>query len=312
MTGETDLPLSKLKRIIQIVVVGQVVLFIGLVADVTTILTSGWFKTVLSADVIWWSSYILNLVLTCLVIYIFRRASKQEGSFRAMVKGEQGRLERLKAYDVSLWKRFTRTFRSIALKDLPTPSTRDALEPLLDELAKRLPDNGAHYKLAIARPNPDGTFKILAERGMDPATVFTIEQMANWKEKRSFFANVLDLDRDDETQYALYYTGETNYLDIQKAAGTGNRPSSSGSHFIVAIKQSTYYHNLPKHVLALVSVGIPKGREIKEDEQEVFYQNLYPIIKGIEAILLGYLLTEGLAMPRSADERTVKGDSVHQ
>ena len=186
---------------------------------------------------------------------------------------------------MSLWKRFVRTWRALTLDELPNPSARDALEPLLDELAKRLPGNGAHYKFAIAMPSPDGSFKILAERGMDPTSVFTIEREANWKEKRSFFANALDLlDR----PFAVYSTGTANYLDIQKPQGSGSRPTSSGSHFIVAIKHTLYYHQMPRNTLALVSIGIPKGQDVPEAGQEALYNSIYPVLKGIEGMLLGY------------------------
>jgi len=268
MMGWDDLSISRVRTIIKIVVVGQLVLLIGLAADLTTIVTSAWFRKLRSWDIFKWSSYILNIVLTVVLIYVFYKILMQQGAFRDVLTIEHEKLSRLQTHDTRLWKRFIRTWRSLALEDVPNPSKRDALEPLLDELAQRLPNNGVHYKLAIAVPREDGTFKILAERGMDPSSVHTIEQKANWKEKRSFFANALEL---TDPRYAIYETGSTNYLDIQRPEGDGRRQTAAGSHFIVAIKNANHYSRLPKQTLALVSVGVPKGQEIDQNDAEAFY-----------------------------------------
>jgi hypothetical protein len=289
MSDPDQLSLSKLKTIVRIAVIGQVLMLIGLTADMTTIVTSAWFVRLRSFGLFRLSSYALNLALTGVVIYIFKTASAHESALQTMIRNEEAKLSNLIVHDMSLWKRFIRTWRSLALEELPNPSKRDALEPLLDELTKRLPDNGADYKLAIAKPEANGTFKILADRGMDPSTVFTIQQKANWKEKRSLFSNVLE---SGDAKYATFPSGSTNYLDIQDKVGVGQRPTSSASHFIVPIRHDIYYHKLPKQTLALVSIGIPKGREIQGDQEQALFQAIYPIIKGIEGVLLGCALVE--------------------
>lgn len=277
-------------RLLKAVVVGQVLLVIGLIADLTSIFSSTWFTRLFNFNSVRWLSLILNFILTGVLIRLHRDALRTGASLRSDIENLADQNEQARRRGIGLWKRFIRTFRAIALQGVPKPAQRDALEPLLDELAKRLPGNGAHYKLAIARPTPDGSFRIIAERGMDPSSVFNIERMANWKEKRSFFANAFDLP--EASKFAVYRTADTNYLDIQSPHGSGARPTSAGSHFIAAIKQPAYEDLAPRATLALVSVGIPKGAEIPHAELEGFYHEIYPVLKGIEGILLGYLISE--------------------
>lgn len=190
----------------------------------------------------------------------------------------------------SLWRRTIRTLRSIMLPDLPTPQKRDALDPILDELAKRLPNYGKNYKMAIAQPSANGKFKIIAARGMDPGSITKIEQRSDWKENKSFFSNALSLD--DNKNFARYKTGGTNYVNIQNPKADRTSASTSSSHFLIAIKSTNYYNIFPGNTLAILSIGIPLEFDFDESQENSFYMNIYPVTKSIEGILLSYQIVE--------------------
>jgi hypothetical protein len=261
----------------------QFLIILGLVSDLGSVITSAWFKTLVSSGGLTILSCILNGVLIYFVIRNHVRNKKKKEYFNALLKNEQQALVILKTNDTSLWKRFVRTHRSIMLDHLPIPSIRDAIEPLLDELSKRLPNNGMNYKVAVAKPEEDGKFKILAERGMDPSSVYIMEQKANWKSRESFFASALFLD--EEKKYTKIPSGNHNYVNIQRPAGTGG----SVAHFLVAIKSANYYNQFPENTISVVSIGIPSGQDFSDEEASHFYSEVYPILKGLESVLLGYL-----------------------
>ena len=119
---------------------------------------------------------------------------------------------------------------------------------------------------------------------MDPSSVHVIEQKANWKLRKSLFSDGLELS--DEKRYCLFASGEKNYENIQRPHGTG----TSVSHFIIAIKCHNYPSDrFPSNVLAIVSIGIPPEQNINKNQEGDFYDIIYPVIKGIEAVLLNQL-----------------------
>jgi hypothetical protein len=283
MGAQEATQMSRTKKVLLWLFTVGVVGTFAVLANFVTIVDSDWYKNLRLSSLSGWLVYGVIGVLSAGVIGL------GAGLFLSTRRSSQiaTRSSQIMEHERLLWKRFVRTFRSLALDHIVTPSTRDALGPLLNELARRLPDNGVHHKLAVARPNGSGTFSILAERGMDPTSVATIERLANWKEKRSFFSMALDL---TDRPYETYRSGSTHYLDIQKPEGAGERPTTSGYHFIVPLKQDPHYEQLPAQTLALISIGIPKGQEFDSAAQEHLYQEIYPAVKSIEAVLLGFLL----------------------
>lgn len=268
--------LKKIKIFIIITGVTFASSIIGLITDLTAIFTSNWFDKVVSSNIVLSLPYITSFALLCLVIYEFK-----------VLKKKTNEINRYYILRNKHWERMIRIFRSILLDNLNTPTIKDTLDPLLDELSKRLPEHGVDFKMSIAIPLNDGSFSIIASRGMDPASIQIIEQRSNWKERKSFFSNGLSLDEDQP--FAKYASGTGNYENIQRPTGVGN----SKSHFVIAIKNSGYKKELfPEHTLAVLSIGIPIKHSLKDNENEAFYNNIYPIIKTIEAILLLNLLTE--------------------
>jgi hypothetical protein len=248
--------------------------FISFIADISEIISSSWFTTLTSSSAMRWAPYILNIVLSTVLIIMYRTLKSEHEQINKSLEFE------CRVHN-SLWTRYVRTLRAIILDFIPTPNVRDTLEPLLDELAKKLPSNGVEYKIAVARPIPNGKFKILAERGMDPASVHSIEQKADWKARTSLFSSALMLTSDKP--YDKYVSGEQNYTNIQRPTGVG----SSASHFLVVINDPLYPDSdFPHNALGVLSIGIPKAHDFDEDDADLFYHRLFPIIKSIESILL--------------------------
>lgn len=200
------------------------------------------------------------------------------------------RLNNQRLLNDTLWKKIIRTLRAIFLKTVSkNTNIQNTLEPLIDELCKRLPDNGTNFKIAIAQPLSNGTFSILHQRGMDAISVTSIQEKANWLSGDSFFAQALSLDEDKP--YYTYLSNSDKYVKIQNKASI----SSSKSHFIVAIKHSNYPDSIfPKNGLGLLSIGIPQKHYFEhEDPSEIcLFQDIFPIIKGIESILLTHRVIE--------------------
>lgn len=251
---------------------------IGLIADFSSISESSWFSQVLSSKIMIRFSYFLSIILLFLAIYIYQVLKKK---LEVVEKEYNQEIEKEHSLNNRHWERMIRTFRAILLNDLPTPSIKDSLDPILDELAKRLPENGINFKMSVAKPLTNGGFKILAARGMDPASIHLIESRSNWIEKKSFFSNGIFLDEDKP--YAKYISGSSNYENIQRPTGIGN----AKSHFVIAIKNNNYKKdNYPENTLAVLSIGIPSEHSFSDDENQAFYNKIYPIVKTIEANLL--------------------------
>jgi len=272
--------ISRFKLLLGSLVFIVIIGFISLISDLTQILESDWFKGLMSLNIVKGLPYFLNFLLAIFVIYLYIQLKEEYVKLSNALKSEC-------KLSISLWRRYVRTLRSITLKTIATPNTRDALEPLLDELAKKLPENAVDFKIALAKPYADGSFKILAERGMDPASVYSIEQKSNWKEKKSFFSNGVYLN--EESPYGKYESGELNYSNIQRKTGVG----TSSSHFVIAIKDPVYPGpTFPENVLGVVSIGIPKKHDFSKDENELFYDKIFSSIKSIESMLLNQIIIE--------------------
>jgi len=273
----------KLRTVITVALIGQIFIIFGVIANITQVFESKWFNKVLSSNFFQWVSYALNILLSGFLVYIYIRTKKYGDACYREVTAIRSQLSTQMDQEKSLWRRLVRTVRSLALSHIPNPTQRDSLEPMLDELMKRLPNNGVDFKIAVAKPMLDGKFKILANRGMDPPSVYSIEQKADWKLNKSLFSDGLDLD--DEKRYCIYNAGEKNYQNIQRTVGTG----SSVLHFIVAIKCDFYpLQQFPKKCLGVLSIGIPKNVDYTKDKEEELFLTVYPIVKGIETILLNY------------------------
>lgn len=265
---------TRVDYLIRVLLGGVALSFISFIADISEIVSSPWFTALTSSSAMKWLPYILNIVLSTVLIIMYRKLKSEQEQIYSALKIE------CRMHN-NLWNRYVRTLRAIILDFIPTPNVRDTLEPLLDELAKKLPSNGVEFKIAVAKPISNGKFKILAERGMDPASVHSIEQKADWKERRSFFSKALLLS--SEEPYDKFATGEENYTNIQRPTGVG----SSVSHFLVVINDQMYPDSdFPHNALGVLSIGIPKSHDFSEDEKKLFYEKLFPSIKSIESILL--------------------------
>lgn len=275
-------PVSTLwKWVIGSVAVSVILTFVGLIADVTQIVTSSWFEGLMTSNAIRWAPYIANVILLAFVIHIYRKSKSEQAKMNSS-------LEFAYRVNQSLWIKYVRTLRSIMLEDITKPSVRDTLEPLLNELAKRLPENGVEFKIAIAKPFLDGRFKILAERGMDPTSVHSIEAKSNWKEQKSLFANGLYLS--GEKPYSKYKAGGNHYENIQRPQGTG----SSVSHFIIVLSDPVYPEaEFPRNALCVLSIGIPQSHDFNDTEEALFYGRIFPVIKSIESMLLSRKRLDG-------------------
>ena len=271
--------------VLRLLLGGVVLTFLSFVSDVSSIVSSGWFKALLSSSTLRWAPHILNLLLAIFVIYLYRKSQSDYKAVDAALVSTRDLLNSEGRLNNRLWKRYVRTLRSIVLESISTPGVRESLEPILDELAKKLPDSGVDFKVGLVKPCKDGRFKFLAERGMDPASVHSMEKKSNWKQSQSFFANGLYLS--DERPYRKYASGTQNYSNIQRDQGIG----SSVSHFVVAIKDPVYSEStFPENTVAVLSIGIPKRHDFDSDEDEnLFYERIYPFVKGIESILLNQM-----------------------
>lgn len=258
------------ENFLKLLVGGAALSLLGLVADLATISSSGWIQTIVSSKGAKYFPYILIVVMAVTLLYMYRQLVRRAAE-----------VEDTRALSTSLMKRTVRILRAIFVDDLPTPLIRDALDPLLDELAKRLPDSGTGFKISIAAPNIDGTFEILASRGTDPASVHLLESRSNWKLQRSFFSDSLLLDEDKP--YFVFTAGGVNYVNIQRPTGIG----TSKQHFAVVIKNHRYNAGqYPHNSLAVVSIGIPPKFRLSDAEASALYKKIYPAILAMEAVLL--------------------------
>ncbi|MGB7924868.1 MAG: hypothetical protein WCF57_16630 [Pyrinomonadaceae bacterium] len=269
---------NKLSPLLGLLLGGVGLSFLGFIADISEIITSPWFERLISSK---WIPYVLNILLSIFVIYLYRKLKAAYTKVDSSLASSKELLKSEVRLNCNLWKRYVRTLRSIVLEGIASPTIRDSLEPLLDELAKKLPNNGVDYKIGLVKPYTDGSFKFLAERGMDPASVHSMEQKSNWKERKSFFANGIYLP--DDRPFRKYKSGEPTYSNIQRDQGIG----TSISHFVVAIKAPVYPElTFPQNTIAVLSIGISKEYDFPEDQEPVFYDKIFPIVKSIEAMLL--------------------------
>src|ERR1044072_2226231 len=271
--------------VLRLLLGGVVLTFLSFVSDVSSIVSSGWFKALLSSSTLGWAPHVLNLLLAIFVIYLYRKSQTDYSAVNAALASTTDLLNSEGGLNNRLWKRYVRILRSITLDSISTPGVRESLDPILDELAKKLPDSGVDFKVGLVKPCRDGRLKFLAERGMDPASVHSMERKSNWKQRQSFFANGLYLS--DERPYRKYASRTQNYSNIQRDKGI----VSSVSHFVVAINDPVYPGStFPENTLAVLSIGIPKRHGFDSDQDEnLFYERIYPFVKGIESILLNQM-----------------------
>ena len=152
--------LKKIRLYIIITTIGFTSSIIGLITDLSTFFSSAWYQKIVSSKIMMLIPYLISFLLLCLVIYEFnvlKRKTKEIGNYFNLRNKH--------------WERMVRTLRAIILVNLKTPSIKDALDPILDELSKRLPEYGLNFKMSIAVPYENGSFKIIASRGMDPASI---------------------------------------------------------------------------------------------------------------------------------------------
>lgn len=278
-----------MKTAVGVTIIGQAIVFLGIIADITQLAGKGWLKEVVTSAGLRWASLGLCLILTGCLVLMMSRVRKQEGSLQIARAALSDDEKSLSNNEKSLSDRFIRTLRPISLGVTSLPPLRDGLEPMLNELARRLPEHGGRYKFAIVRPLATGRFEVLAERGMDVTSVKVIEEQANWKERKSFFSATLN--DGGESPYRVFETGKGEYIDLHLALARGERPSSSVQHFIAPLRDPVTYKNFPNRTVALVSVGIPSGAELSTDDDCLaLYSSIYCVLEHIEALLLVYLI----------------------
>lgn len=261
---------KKLNFFLNLLVVTIALTLIGFIADLTTIFSNELINKILKSEILKYIPYFLLLASTVLIHNLNQRLKNCEKNTNYNIN-----------INNRLWNRAVRTLRANILDSLPTPAIKESLDPLMDELLKRLPENGLNFKISIAQPQLDGTFKILSSRGTDPASVHLLESKSNWKERKSFFSSSLLLE--EEKPYNKYISGNTNYVNIQRATGIG----TAKQHFTVVIKNNSYNDKtFPHNSLAVISIGIPPELSITDEEDQKFYNKIYPSIKSIEAIFL--------------------------
>lgn len=271
-------------RVVKLLLASQAIVVVGLLADVTQLAGTGAFESVVSGRALRWVFVALSVALVLLLVRAVVRAGQEAAALRDQIVRVQKNLERERKCELSLTRRFGRIMQAILLDDIRAPSERDILEPLLNELSRRLVDGGISYKLGVVRPNEDGTFSMLAERGMDPTSIDALERRANWKGRESFFADVVN--SDDDSQYFVFQSGTGNYLDLQKEKGRGERPTSSRFHFIVPLRDPLVYTDFPRGCIGLVSVGVPREASFLPAQQRELYDLISPVVRCIEVALL--------------------------
>jgi hypothetical protein len=168
--------------VLRLLLGGVVLTFLSFVSDVSSIVSSGWFKALLSSSTLRWAPHILNLLLAIFVIYLYRKSQSDYKAVDAALVSTRDLLNSEGRLNNRLWKRYVRTLRSIVLESISTPGVRESLEPILDELAKKLPDSGVDFKVGLVKPFKNCRLKFLSERGMDTATENSKEKKSKWKQ----------------------------------------------------------------------------------------------------------------------------------
>lgn len=254
---------------------------LGILADTTSIITNQSVKKALSA-VYPYMIVLATLTFALLAVVYWWRARRLAGELVAAA----ARIDDAYALEIALFRRLCRVIGSnLQIETVPSvPESR--IQPLFDELLGALPSYfESHHKFSVARPNEDGSFTLLAARGMDPAAISSIERRASWLTGRSFYAALLNAP--GRAEWRIYSTEDTSYVDTRAAGDSAARPTSSSSHFILALRDEDLYARLPKHTLALVSVGIPKRVGVPTDAQgEELFRSVLPVAKAVEALLL--------------------------
>lgn len=282
---------------------------LGILADTTTIITNQDLKSFLS-KLYPYAIVVATLAFASLSVFYWWRARRYSEELRRSLEGgerdrltHETQLRERQSLEFALLRRLCRVVGSgtpvTSLPDIP----ESHIQSLFDELVGALPpDFESHHKFSVARPNADGTFSLIAARGMDPAAIASIEQRASWATGRSFYASLLN--DANKAEWRIFPTSDTSYVDTRSAGNSVSRPTSSSSHFLLALRDEDLYVNLPKQTLALVSVGIPKriGIPSAEDGEELF-KSVLPVAKAIEVLLL--------AESRSEAARSKKKEEMH-
>ncbi len=283
-----------------------IVALLGILADTTSLVTNEVARDVLSraypyaivtstvlfaffAGRYWMQARALSTDLQVAIDSLEQLRVDSEANLTKRETELREQLESRRGLEIALLRRLVRVVGSNAsISALPAVS-ESRIQSLFDELVGALPpyfEN--HHKFSVARPNPDGSFSLLASRGMDPTAISSIEKRASWTTGRSFYASLLT----DPTraEWRIYSTSDTAYVDTRAAGDSASRPTSSSRHFLLALRDEDLYSKLPKHTLALVSVGIPKRLDALTEAQGLeLFRSVLPVAKAIEVLLLAEL-----------------------
>ena len=165
MTESQRPEMGKFRALLAVILSGQAVLIIGLLASITQIVESKWLDKLFAMNILRGISYTLNVILSVTLVYSYYKLKNNITKYNSeMISTISVHSEKQEQENV-LWKRLVRILRSFLLDYIPNPTERESLEPMLDELSRRLPNHGIGFKLAISKPLQDGKFKILANRG---------------------------------------------------------------------------------------------------------------------------------------------------
>jgi hypothetical protein len=246
---------------------------IGLMSDATTLWGNSAVRRVLTI-ILPYAGVALAIALALVAF----RESKRRQDIEAQLHSDQ-------LIALGIWRRLVRVLSAGSSLTHVAEVETSRLQPLFDELAKLLPANfGAHHKFSVARPNADGSFTLLATRGMDPAAVAAIEAQASWHSGHSFYAVLLN--HPARPEFSLFDISDSAYIDTRTARNAPTRASSSRSHFLIALRDDDIYQALPRNTLGIVSVGVPKSISFDISQQAEFYHRLLPAAKAIEALLV--------------------------
>ncbi len=258
-------------------VVAVVLAIVGVLSDTTSLLANKGFKRLVSRSM----PYALLLVCLVLVFLLSRETRRRQTAEVELSR----RLELLG----STWKRLVRVLGAGSSLTAVASVQPERIQPLFDELAAYLSETlGSHQKYSVALPNLDGTFSLLATRGMDPASVSAIERDASWVTGRSFYASLLNDPQNSECK--LFVISDTSYVDTRSAQNAATRQTSSGSHFLIALRDPDIYKGLPKNTIGIVSIGIPKGVDVSSSIDSLF-RRVEPVARAIESLLLAFSLS---------------------
>ena len=143
------------------------------------------------------------------------------------------------------------------------------------------------FRIALGLPQADGQFDIPIACGITPMRLSKIKHHSNWKHERSFFA--LGVCQSTQPEDCFWGDKRSRFYQANESDVEGFKPSET--HLIIPIKRSAadsgndQQTGSDKTCLGVITISTVQKELLKEEDRYRYYNQIFPLISGIDAIL---------------------------